>query len=175
MANLKMVKSRCQEADMGKSELHMNDSTCCPLCGSAAFTAKRCLATVECRQCKNCALLFSAPLLKGRDEDVGEAESTVTAVDYMRDMNEQARMRGELSVGLARLRLKEYEKILGKAPGRVLEVGAGDGAYHVGYSALGVDYTGIDINKSIVDKARSLGRNVILGSPKLCWVGIDSK
>lgn len=53
---------------MGKSELHMNDSTCCPLCGSAAFTVKRCLATVECRQCKNCALLFSAPLLKGRDE-----------------------------------------------------------------------------------------------------------
>lgn len=144
----------------------MNDGICCPLCGSAEFTAKRCLTTGECRQCKQCALLFSAPLLKGGDQDVGEAESTVTAVDYMRNMNEQANMRGELSVALARRRLREYEKILGKAPRKVLEVGAGDGAYHVGYSALGVNYTGIDINKSIVDKAKSLGRNVILGSPE---------
>lgn len=151
---------------MGKSELLMNDNTCCPLCGSVAFKVKRRIATVECRQCKKCALIFSAPLLKGGDEDVGEADSTVTAVDYMRDMNEQASMRGELSIGLARRRFEEYEKILGKAPGKVLEVGAGDGAYHVGYSALGVDYTGIDINKAIVDRANSLGRNVILGSPE---------
>lgn len=146
--------------------MRMNDGTFCPLCGSGELTAKRCLTTGELRHCKQCALFFSAPLVKGGDQDVGEAKSSVTDVDVMRNMNEQANIRGEVSIAVTRRRLREYEKILGKAPRKVLEVGAADGAYHVRYSALGVNYTGIDVNKAIVDRAKSLGRNVILGGPE---------
>ena len=64
---------------------------------------------------------------------------------------------------IAQNRIGFYEKILGRKPLNILEVGCGTAVISKGFLENGIDYTGIEFDESIYEIAISKSRNVIYG------------
>jgi hypothetical protein len=135
----------------------------CPICGMGDPKHRgRIFYT-----CTNCQLDFVFPFHQAESYQVGTAKSSVTDAGYLQMMKQYATHREKLARPMAKRRLEEYIKILGKKPVSICEVGAGDGAFATPYKELGIDYVGVDINPDLVSQAQSLGRNVLLGEPDI--------
>jgi 2-polyprenyl-3-methyl-5-hydroxy-6-metoxy-1,4-benzoquinol methylase len=114
--------------------------------------------------CTLCGLAFLSPLKRGSLTEVGEAQSSLTAPDYLEKIAREATIRGQLARFIAAQRLSAYQTLLGTRPASILEIGAGDGAFSSAYTELGIDYLGVDVNPFIVKEAQKLGRNIMYGS-----------
>lgn len=60
-------------------------------------------------------------------------------------------------------RISEYRKILKRKPESILEIGCGTAVMSKGYLNNGIEYTGIEYDRSIFKFAKSKSRNVIYG------------
>lgn len=139
----------------------------CPVCASPEHVVKRRYKQYQFRHCKNCGVAYTHPFAEGSEDQVGESGSSVTSPGYLQMMKDRAKEREALARSMAQNRLREYEKILGRSPRAICEVGPGDGAFSEAYKQLNCDYVGVDVNQEMVEVAQSLGHNVLYGGPEI--------
>lgn len=139
----------------------------CPVCEAEAFTLTWETNKHQYGECGSCGLAFVRPFELGLTAEVGEAASSVTKPSYLQMMAQHAEERGRLAEEMAFRRLEFYEGILGRKVESICEVGAGDGAFFTAYQNLRVTYVGLDVNRQMVERAHTLGRNLLYGGPEV--------
>src|SRR5579872_3233672 len=122
----------------------------CRVCGGDDTNHKAVLDETNAFRCGNCGFWFCDPIVSTDTESSGE-KSVTTAEDYTSYM-----LRPPNPAGISRLarnRYAQYRRLLGKDRFRLLEIGCGTGELGAEFVKLGVDYTGINIDPRIVERA----------------------
>ncbi|MBN2167803.1 MAG: class I SAM-dependent methyltransferase [Actinobacteria bacterium] len=138
----------------------------CPSCHSSDIKRTHVYRDISFNKCKQCKLAFVFPPETGEPEEIGSSLSSPTATGYLANLYASPPERPEKALKLATNRTEKYKAALGRVPGNICEIGAGDGVFSDAYFKLGIDYFGIDVNEKLVRKARSMGRNVELAQVK---------
>lgn len=135
--------------------------TTCVVCGGSRFHVDRSVGALRLGHCRDCGLAFSDPLEASDDATVGEAHSALTDPGYNRNRFDSFAVAVEEAHGLVEHRLAAYERLLGRPPTSILEVGCGPGALGRAYAARGIDWQGIELNPESASFAQDQGLPVI--------------
>lgn len=122
------------------------------------------LAIVTCTECD---LVFTDPLPRGSDGEVGASESAITDQAYYQDIIRCHDLQESLARDKVKRLLSFYHQRLGLTPRNVLEIGCGTGQFFRAWSESGIAWTGVEAsprmlrfcierNKPVID-AGSLG------------------
>ena len=131
-------------------------------CVSCAFAARRC-GTVSRRaafRCPRCLLVFCVPepAERASAESAGRLSSE-TEPSYTAGLLTQAARWQERATVLAHRRGQALLDRIGHGT-RLLEVGAGTGVFQAGFERAGFSYTGIDVDKRVVEAGLELDRHL---------------
>jgi SAM-dependent methyltransferase len=128
----------------------------CPVCGVLP-NGSRGMGEYQVMTCQACSLVYCSQPDSGAPS-AGNS-STATAPEYTERMLEPTPTAIDRGRQLAKNRLTEYSKRLGRVP-RILEVGCGSGLIGRGYVSNGAEYTGLDIDRRVVEVAKGSGLDV---------------
>lgn len=127
----------------------------CPACDAAgSFTHQ--LAATSVSTCEVCGLVYCAIAPEANSPSAGPS-SVQTDEGYTDALISQYGKRRYKYEALASARYREYAALLGCRSFRLLEVGCGVAGLRERFVALGVQYTGIDIDPRVIDAARRFG------------------
>jgi len=134
---------------------HM-DNIKCPVCDSENYKLQRRKNEtkrngLEIGFCVDCTLAYTKPLIIGNEDDVGSSHSSITNADFYSALLRDYETQSLLAKKKAPLMLSYWRKILGKKPISILEIGCGTGQYYEAWKELDVKWTGIEVNKQMLD------------------------
>ncbi len=109
--------------------------------------------------CKTCKFSF----IKTKKAEIDEVFSPSEKSFYDRAIAGDKERENFFTSIIVKNRIKFYEKLLKRKPLNILEVGCGTAVSSEGFLKNGIDYTGIEFEKSIYNFAVSKSRNVIFG------------
>ena len=126
----------------------LEDVSACPLCEGAQLAPAHLQpeAPYGLRRCEACGMLFTSPRV--RPEALGEL--------YAGIVSDRSKIEQRLKSNQRRAQ-RHYRRLLRYAqpPGRLLEVGAGDGSFLSAAKKGGWDVTGFEYSRNFIDLARS--------------------
>lgn len=126
----------------------------CPVCGSSNFSLKKKNDGLKMGVCLNCTLAYAHPLIKGEEDDVGNSNSSITNADYYSNILKEYGTQSLLAKRKTPLMQEYWASIIGKKPITILEIGCGTGQYYEAWKEIGVNWTGIEINKEMLNFCR---------------------
>jgi len=124
----------------------------CLICGSSEIGFSFKLAATEVFTCRGCSFSFCDPVPKQESESAGKI-SVETSESYTHRLMNTYSYKNLMYENLAINRDRVYQKYLGKANYRVLEVGCASGGLGKGFEKLEAEYHGIDIDKRLIEYA----------------------
>ena len=127
----------------------------CPVCGSNNFSSRKSRSGIEMGVCLNCTVAYTHPLIKGEQDDVGHADSSITSADYYSDILREYDIQSALAKRKVPLMQKYWASIIGEKPTSILEIGCGTGQYYEAWNEIGVDWRGVEVNKQMIHFCRS--------------------
>ncbi len=133
----------------------------CPVCRSNKFIVKKKTNCFDLGVCSDCGLAFADPLIRGANDDVGQANSSVTSNHYYSSIKEDYDKQCSIAINKSVRMLNYWSNLMGRTPQSILDIGCGTGAYYMGFNKLNVDWHGIDVNKDMVDFCKSHGVPVL--------------
>ena len=137
----------------------------CPVCGCGSVKLRATFSTsgVSVLQCGQCSHTFARPL-PSSDSPSANAMATESSLEFTLGLIGQSQDVKDRQALLAQNRSDYYLGQLGggRKSFRILEVGCGSGGLGAGFSSLGVDYLGIDIDHRVVEEGQRNGVNTQL-------------
>lgn len=112
-------------------------------------------------KCRTCGLVFTDPLLKGEDNEVGSSESVTTDPGFYANIIENHDQQEILAITKVARLLKMYKEKLSFIPKSVLEIGCGTGQYYRAWFENGVDWQGVEANPQMLMFCQQRGKPVI--------------
>jgi len=153
-------------------------SDVCPVCHKINYVCKKKFNNLDLGYCNNCSVAYAQPLIRGGDNDVGESNSTITEAEFYEGLKQNHQIQSEIAKSKAPKMLKYWEKILGENTGResrlsILEIGCGTGQYYEAWKELNVKWTGLEVNKDMLDFCYQ--RNIPVSNTNIMNTKLDEK
>ncbi len=130
----------------------------CPVCGSQDYKYKKRNKGLDLGYCESCSLAYARPLIRGGANDVGDSNSTITEADFYEGLKKNHTLQSQIAMIKAPKMLEYWQKILAENTGRklsILEIGCGTGQYYEAWKNLKVDWTGLEVNKDMLNFCKS--------------------
>lgn len=138
--------------------MNMSQTESCPVCGSKEYIYKKKNKGLDLGYCTNCTLAYARPLLRGTEDDVGASNSTITEADFYKGLKENHISQSKIAREKAPKMLKYWRAVLGnktRSQISILEIGCGTGQYYDAWKSLNVEWTGLEVNKEMLEFCKS--------------------
>lgn len=127
----------------------------CPVCRSSDYRCRKKKNGLDMGFCLNCTLAYTHPLIRGEYDDVGSAGSSITSSDYYSNILRNYDIQSLLAIRKTPKMQAYWDTMIGRKPKTILEIGCGTGQYYEAWKKLGVNWTGIEVNKEMLDFCHS--------------------
>lgn len=124
-----------------------NNSGRCVVCDGDNYKVRRNKNGFEMRECLDCSVGYTNPLVAGNEHEVGNQNSSTT--DY-RMMMSYYEIQSALAKEKAPLMRDYWKSIIGREPKSILEIGCGTGQYFEAWKDLGMKWQGVDVNSDML-------------------------
>lgn len=126
----------------------------CPVCDSQDYKYKKKHQGLDLGYCESCSLAYARPLIRGESDDVGDSNSTITEADFYEGLKKNHTLQSQIAIKKAPIMLEYWQRILAENTGRelsILEIGCGTGQYYDAWKNLNVHWTGLEVNKDMLN------------------------
>jgi SAM-dependent methyltransferase len=110
--------------------------------------------------CRGCGLAYAHPLSRGGNDEVGDADSTITNPAFYEGVLREYEHQSAAAAKKVPLQFRYWSGILGRQLRSVLEVGCGTGQYYKGWKQLCVSWQGAEVNPAMIDFCLARGMPV---------------
>lgn len=131
--------------------LMLGNRPVCPACDCEDFAPKRVRHGLTMGICGGCGLAYAHPLRRGGNDQVGDADSSITNPAYYEGLIRDYAHQSAAAAKKVPLQFRYWSGILGRQPRSVLEVGCGTGQYCNAWKQLGVSWQGTEVNPAMID------------------------
>jgi 2-polyprenyl-3-methyl-5-hydroxy-6-metoxy-1,4-benzoquinol methylase len=131
----------------------------CPACGNESVKPIKTKLSHQLYCCDGCEFYFCHPL-PAVDSASANENSVLTEENFTKATIDSWSLRKNIFVAAAQKRHDFFTATLGRPQYSVLEIGCGIAGFGDEFQRLGLDYTGIDIDSRMVERAKNRGLNV---------------